>query len=174
MQHDHVLKKSNFDLLTPLFDWGSASKIFATMFLHLWFPLIWKAFQKLNVLKRLIPFLSRPNKLTIFILLYYLILITTHLPGIFVLKVTLKDWRNQECALRFVYNNFKSTYEDLLNKANIPFLHIKRIRTMVVETFRILNDMTPPDLSEKFQICSCRPVEQLSRWFYTSKQLQSI
>ena len=102
--------------------------------------------------------------------------------------------KNQERALRFVYDDFKSTYEELLNKANIPFLHIKKIRTMSVETFRILNNMSPPALSDlvrirdcssynfsyqnvlqvpqvrttkygtkKFQICSCRPVEQLSR-----------
>ena len=77
-------------------------------------------------------------------MIYYLILITVRLPGIFVLKVTLKTWKkNQERALRFVYDDFKSTYEELLNKANIPFLHIKKIRTMAVETFRILNDMSP-------------------------------
>ena len=52
-----------------------------------------KAGQQLNVLKRLSPFLSRLNKLTIFILLYYLILITARLPGIFVLKVTPKNWK---------------------------------------------------------------------------------
>ena len=40
MQHDHVLKKLNFDLLTPhpglgVIWVGSACKIFATMLLHL-------------------------------------------------------------------------------------------------------------------------------------------
>ena len=44
-----------------------------------------KAGQQLNVLKRLSLFLSRLNKLTIFHTLYYLILITAHLPSIFVL-----------------------------------------------------------------------------------------
>ena len=38
-------------------------------------------------------------------------------------------------ALRFVYDDFESAYEDLLDKANIPSLHIKRLRTMAVETF---------------------------------------
>ena len=40
VQHDHVLKKLNFDLL-----WveGAAGKIFATMLLHSRFPLIWYA-----------------------------------------------------------------------------------------------------------------------------------
>ena len=57
--------------------------------------------------------------------------------------------------MRFVYEDFKSTYEELLNKANIPYLHIKRIRTMAVETFRILNDMSPPVLSDLVRIWDC-------------------
>ena len=40
-QHDHVLKKLNFDLLTPTPVWGmSVSKIFATILLHSRFSLI--------------------------------------------------------------------------------------------------------------------------------------
>ena len=42
MQHDHVLKKLNFDLLTrpgtSVCVWGSADKIFATMLLHFVIP----------------------------------------------------------------------------------------------------------------------------------------
>ena len=37
--------------------------------------------------------------------------------------------------------------DELLNKANIHFLHIKRIRTMEVETFHILSGMPPHVLS---------------------------
>ena len=64
----------------------------------------------------------------------------------------------QERALRFVYDDFKSTYEELLNKANTPFLHIRRITTMAMETFRILNNMTPPPpyvLSDLVRIRDC-------------------
>ena len=57
--------------------------------------------------------------------------------------------------MRFVYDDFKSTYEELLNKSNIPFLHIKRIRTMAVDTFRILNNMSPPVLSDLVRIWDC-------------------
>ena len=48
--------------------------------------------------------------------------------------------------MRFVYDDFELTYGELLNKANIPNI-IKTIRTMAEETFRILNDMSPPVLS---------------------------
>ena len=54
MQHDNVLKKFNFNLLTPraLGGGGSAGEIFATIRLHLWFHLSWYAtwpcFEKVN------------------------------------------------------------------------------------------------------------------------------
>ena len=115
-----------------------------------------KAGQQLNVLKRLSPFLSSLNKLTIFhtfilsnfnyFLLAWLLCSESN---------SKKLEKNQERALRFVYDDFKSTYEELLNKANIPLLHIKRIRTMAVETFRILNDMSPPVLSDLVRIRDC-------------------
>ena len=60
--------------------------------------------------------------------------------------------------MRFVYDDLNSifaTYEELLNNANIAFLHIKRIRTMAVETFRIINDMSPPVLSDLVRIRDC-------------------
>ena len=40
-----------------------------------------------------------------------------------------------------------STYEKLLTKANLPALHIRRMRNMAMETFKILNELAPPVLS---------------------------
>ena len=54
--------------------------------------------------------------------------------------------KNQERALRFVYDDFNSTYVDLLAKAVIPSLHIRRLKTMAIETFKILNNISPPVL----------------------------
>ena len=48
-------------------------------------------------------------------------------------------------SLRFVYE--VHTYEELLDKANIPTHHVRRRRTMALETFKILNNMSPPVLS---------------------------
>ena len=70
-------------------------------------------------------------------------------------KVTNSQKTPQTRAKRSALSLPKSTYEELLNKANIPFLHIKRIRTMAVETFRILNDMSPPVLSDLVRIRDC-------------------
>ena len=52
MQHDNVLKKFYFNLLTPRALGGLRGEIFATMWLHLWFHLSWYAtwpcFEKVN------------------------------------------------------------------------------------------------------------------------------
>ena len=64
---------------------------------------------------------------------FYLILITVLLLGITVLKAILKlkntklsaqsSKKNQERELSFVFDDFESNYEDLMDKANILFLH---------------------------------------------------
>ena len=56
---------------------------------------------------------------------------------------TKKMERLQERALRFVYNDFSSSYHDLLQKVKIPSLYIRRMRTMAIETYKILNGLAP-------------------------------
>ena len=53
----------------------------------------------------------------------------------------------QERALRFVYEGFSSSYEDLLQKPGLPSLRIRRMRTMAIEVFKIVNEMCPPVLA---------------------------
>ena len=54
----------------------------------------------------------------------------------------------QERALRFVYDDMSSSYEELLELAKIPSLHIRRQRTMAVETFKLLNSLAPVCLKD--------------------------
>ena len=42
---------------------------------------------------------------------------------------------------------FFSSYEDLLQKSGLPSIHIRRMRTMAIEVFKILNEMCPPVLA---------------------------
>ena len=63
-------------------------------------------------------------------------------------KNSRKAEKIQERASRFVYDDFDSTYVALLAKANIPFLHIRRLKTMEIGTFKILNNMSSPVLSD--------------------------
>ena len=46
-----------------------------------------------------------------------------------------------------MYEDFDSSYEELLDKAKIPTLHVRRLRTMALEAFKILNNISPPVLS---------------------------
>ena len=57
----------------------------------------------------------------------------------------------QERALRFVYDDFISSYEELLNKINLPTLRIGRMRIMAIEVFKILLGLCPPVLSNLVQ-----------------------
>ena len=60
---------------------------------------------------------------------------------------TKKMEKLQERGLRFVYNDFSTSYEDLLTEAKLSTLHIRRMKTMAIETFRILNSLAPPVLT---------------------------
>ena len=54
-------------------------------------------------------------------------------------------------ALRFVIEDFSNSYEDLLQKTGLPSLHIRRVRTIAIEVFKILNEMCPPVMSNLVQ-----------------------
>ena len=49
----------------------------------------------------------------------------------------------QKRALRFIYNDYVSTYDELLQKSLLPTLKIRRLRTMAIETFKIVNKSCP-------------------------------
>ena len=46
-------------------------------------------------------------------------------------------------ALRLVFSDFNSSYEALLERANMPILHVNRIRLIAIETFKILHKISP-------------------------------
>ena len=51
---------------------------------------------------------------------------------------TIKLEKIQERALRFIYEDYNSTYEELLHIAKVPSLQIRRMCTMALECFKIL------------------------------------
>ena len=55
----------------------------------------------------------------------------------------------QERALRFINEDYVSSYEQLLTRAKTPSLEIKRLRTMAIECFKIIHDLSPPFLSDR-------------------------
>ena len=49
----------------------------------------------------------------------------------------------QERALRFIHNDFQSSSEVLLSLTGTVPLHIKRMKSMACEVFKIVNDLSP-------------------------------
>ena len=103
-----------------------------------------KASQQLNILKRLGPYLDRLSKLTIF---HSFILIKFNFCPLAWHFCTDKNSRKlekvQERALRFVYDDYTSSYINLLEKVQVSSLQIRRIRTMALETYKIVNKSAP-------------------------------
>ena len=56
---------------------------------------------------------------------------------------TAKMEKLQYRALRLVFSDFNSSYEELLERANMHTLHVNRIRHIAIETFKILHKMSP-------------------------------
>ena len=54
----------------------------------------------------------------------------------------------QERALSFIYFDYTSAYEILLEKAQVSSLHVKRLHTIALETFKIVNKLSPPILQD--------------------------
>ena len=112
-----------------------------------------KASQQLNILKRIGKYLNRLGRLTIY---YSFILsnfnycpVTWHFCSE---KNTKKIEKIQERALRFIYEDYENTYENLLKKSKLPSLRIRRLRTIAVETFKIIHKQSPSYLHDIISI----------------------
>ena len=62
----------------------------------------------------------------------------------------------QERALRFIYEDYESTYDELLEKAKVPSLKVRRMRTMAIEYFKILNKLSPSCLHDLVVFKDCK------------------
>ena len=112
-----------------------------------------KASRQLNVLKRIGRHLCKLGKLNIY---YSFILsnfnycpLTWHFCGEINTK---KIEKIQERALRFIYNDYVSNYTQLLNKSKLPSLKIRRLKTIALETFKIVNKQCPQYLHDLVKI----------------------
>jgi hypothetical protein len=56
----------------------------------------------------------------------------------------------QERALRFIYNDYNSTYESLLIVSKLPTLKVRRPRTMAIEVYKILHQESPSYLHDEW------------------------
>ena len=108
-----------------------------------------KASRQLNCLKRLGKFLTRLGRLTV----YHSFILSNFnycpLTWHFCSEANTKKMeRIQERTLRFIYDDHNTSYEDLLMKSKLPSLKLRRIRTMALESFKIINKDCPVILQD--------------------------
>ena len=58
----------------------------------------------------------------------------------------------QKITLRFLYNNYQLTYEGLLDKANSSTMNFKRLGSLCVEIYKIINDLNPNFMKHIFEL----------------------
>ena len=115
-----------------------------------------KACQKLNALARLAPYMNVEIRRIIMKAFiesqfgYCLLVWMFHSRGI-----NNKINRIHERSLRITYNNKSSSFEDLLDKDNSVTIHHRNIRTLAIETFKVLHGLSPPLLNEVFVERNC-------------------
>lgn len=103
-----------------------------------------KASRQLNAMKRIGRFLSKLGRLT----MYHSFIMSNfnYCPMVwsFTGETNLKKIEKiQERSLRFIYEDYASTYDQLLLRSALPTLKVRRMRTLAIETFRILNKHGP-------------------------------
>ena len=115
-----------------------------------------KACQKLNALARLAPYMNVEIRRIIMKAFiesqfgYCLLVWMFHSRGI-----NKKINRIHERSLRITYNNKSSSFQDLLDKDNSVTIHHRNIRTLAIETFKVLHGLSPPLLNEVFVERNC-------------------
>ena len=104
-----------------------------------------KAARQINALKRLSKFLNFESRMAIFRSFImsncnYCCLVW-HACGA---KNTKKLEKLQERALRFVYKDRTSTYDQLLTKAKLTTLHLGRLKMLATEVYKSIHKLNPP------------------------------
>ena len=58
----------------------------------------------------------------------------------------------QEHALRFLYNDHKSSYNDLLLKSGRCTMQVSRQRSLCIEIYKTMNNLNPPFMKNFFKL----------------------
>ena len=66
----------------------------------------------------------------------------------------LKNQNNSlhERALRLVYNDFKSSFHQLLEKDNSVTIHQRNLQILAIEIFKVHNNITPEIIKDVFEL----------------------
>lgn len=112
-----------------------------------------KASRQINTLKRISKYLTSGTKLKIY--QSFVIANFSYCPAVYSQCLT-KDAKKleklNERALRFVYNDFVSTYRELLKTKKHTSLHMMRTQAIIELVFRVLYNSAPPIESKILKI----------------------
>ena len=108
--------------------------------------------RSLNLLKRQTSY--KTWKTINFLFIYYVpILIIALLFGISVGKLIQKRLNQiQERAPRFIYEDYSASYDEFLNKSKLPSLKVRRMRSLAIEVYIVINKECPVYLQDLIHI----------------------
>ena len=58
----------------------------------------------------------------------------------------------QKRALRFLYDNYDSSYESILKISGKSTVNVNRLRSLCIEIFKTLNNINPAFMNEIFEL----------------------
>ena len=103
-----------------------------------------KVSRQLNVLQRISKFLTEDSRLLAF--KYFIRSNFSYCPIVwhFCSKTnTEKLEKIKYGGLKIVFNAYEASYEELLTRANLPTVHLGRLRTIALGTFKCINNIAP-------------------------------
>ena len=109
-----------------------------------------KASKKLAVLKRICRFLTKQGKMTIYN--SFIISNFNYFPLAWHFCSTNKLEKIQERASRFINNDFTTSLQALLTSTNTAPLHVRRMKQMASEVYKIVNDIAPDYIKDLINI----------------------
>ena len=57
--------------------------------------------------------------------------------------------------MRIAYNNFNSSFSEVLEMTNESTIHIRNLKFLLTEVYKFLNGLSPPIMNEVFQTNNC-------------------
>ncbi len=112
-----------------------------------------KAGKQLSVLKRMSNVLNRDGKQLLYNTFIFSNFNYCSLIWHFcTMSGTRKIEKIQERSLRYVFNDFTSTYHELLSLSNRSVLYVNRLRVMLQYVYKVINNNVPTYLNDMFEV----------------------
>ena len=112
-----------------------------------------KASAQIQVLKRMSRYLNQTSRIQIY--QSFIIANFNYCPVAWIFcgtRNSKKLEKLQQRALRFVFSDYKSSYEDLLRRGNFLSLAALRIKFMAIEVYKSVNNLNPLYLNDMFEL----------------------